>query len=247
MSALVLLGAVQAAGTAWLLTGPGPARQRLGVLTAAESPGGAFAPAPSLARWMAGWVLERRRRVAMERALRAGTVELCFGLAAELRAGRTPMEALRRAAETLEPAASDALAASLTAAQMGGDVAAALRGAGRRGGAAGLGRLAACWQVGAGSGAGLAVAVERLARALRAEEAHREEVTAQLAGPRATARLLAALPFLGLAMAAGLGTHPVAFLLGTPYGAACLVLGLGLDALGLAWTRRLARTAWEVG
>ncbi|SEG71499.1 Type II secretion system (T2SS), protein F [Thermomonospora echinospora] len=112
-----------------------------------------------------------------------------------------------------------------------------------RPGAEGLRILAACWRIGADKGGTFAAVVEGLATALRDEEAQRQEVAAQLAGPRATARLLAGLPLLGLGMAAALGADPLAFLFGTVPGLVCLALGVGLDVLGLWWTHRLARAA----
>jgi tight adherence protein B len=103
--------------------------------------------------------------------------------------------------------------------------------------------LSACWTVCATSGSGLAAAVERLAEGLRAEQAQRRAVDAELAGPRATAGLLAVLPGAGLLMAAGLGADPLHVLLETPLGLVCLVLGLGLDGLGVLWTSRLVARA----
>ena len=77
---------------------------------------------------------------------------------------------------------------------------------------------------------------------------HRHDIAAQLAGPRATARLLAVLPLLGILMGAGLGMHPLSFLLGGPPGLACLTAGVALDGLGLWWTRRMAaRVLTDVG
>jgi tight adherence protein B len=107
----------------------------------------------------------------------------------------------------------------------------------------GLRLLAGCWRIGVDRGAMLAAVIEGLSEALRDEQSHREEITLQLAGPRATARLLAVLPALGLGMAAALGARPLPFLFGTLPGAVCLALGLGLDALGLWWTARLATAA----
>ena len=94
-----------------------------------------------------------------------------------------------------------------------------------------------------GVGAGLAAACDRLAESLAADEALRREVAAALAAPRATARLLAGLPLVGLALGAGLGAHPLRFLLGSGLGRACLLAAAVLDVAGLAWTRRLAAGA----
>jgi tight adherence protein B len=93
------------------------------------------------------------------------------------------------------------------------------------------------------SGSGLAAAVERLEEGLRAEQAQRRAVDAELAGPRATAGLLAVLPAAGLLLAAGLGADPLHVLLTTPLGTVCLVLGLGSRRRGVLWTSRLVSRA----
>lgn len=176
-------------------------------------------------------------------AERAGAVEACGVLAAELRAGRDPADALAAAAEVARGPAAAALSSAASAARLGGDVPAALGAAPGSAVAAVLRALAACWTVCAASGSGLAAAVERLAEGLRAEQAQRRAVDAELAGPRATAGLLAVLPAAGLLMAAGLGADPLHVLLATPLGLVCLALGLALDAAGVLWTGRLVRRA----
>ncbi|REE97088.1 hypothetical protein DFJ69_2544 [Thermomonospora umbrina] len=103
--------------------------------------------------------------------------------------------------------------------------------------------LAACWRIGVDKGGAFAAVVGGVATALRDDEAQRLEIAAQLAGPRATARLLAGLPLLGLALGVALGADPLAFLLGTIPGMLCLLSGIGLDVVGLWWTHRLARSA----
>lgn len=250
-----VLGGLLAGAATWMLLAPSVPTRRLARLRAslrARSRGQPAATPPAALlqlqwgwKWLRRYVHGARERSAEERRRRAAVTQLCFALAAELRAGRTPAEALVRAADMGPPEISEEIAGVLTASRTGGDVAAALRSAGTNPGGQGLQRLAACWSVGAGAGAGFAMAVERLAGALRGEERHREEVAAQLAGPRSTARLLAALPLLGLLMSAALGMQPLDFLLGTAYGLACLGLGLGLDAAGLVWTHRLARRTEE--
>ena len=188
---------------------------------------------------------DRRSCTAADDAERARAVEVCTALAGELRAGRSPAQALEVAAGLAVGPSRAALATAAAAAGLGGDVAQALR---PRAGDAGavphvLRSLAACWSVCSGSGGGLAAAVERLEQGLRADQAQRRAVQAELAGPRATAGMLAVLPLAGLLLAAGLGADPLHVLFETPVGLACLGGGLGLDVLGLLWTGRLVRRA----
>lgn len=64
-----------------------------------------------------------------------------------------------------------------------------------------------------------------------------------LAGPKASARMLAWLPLLGLMLGTAIGASPVAFLTGSFIGAACLLFGLGFELLGILWIRRLMARA----
>lgn len=196
-------------------------------------------PAALAARRLAGqaghaW---RSRRATARR--RAQVVELCTAIGADLRAGAVPVAALGSAAQNV-PGLCDEVG---RVAAMGGDAVQALRRSSTRPGAEGLSRLAAAWAVTELTGSGLADGCERVAAWLRQEESLRREVAAQLAGARASARLLTVLPLFGLALGAGIGGDPVSFLLGTPYGLACLVAGTVLVLCGLAWTEWLARSA----
>jgi tight adherence protein B len=161
-------------------------------------------------------------------------------LAAELSVGQPPVLALRRAGAE---AGDQPLLQAGRAAVLGADVAAMLRSLARRPGWDALGGVAACWSISLTSGAGLATGLQRVAGVIRAEDDVAREVAAALSAPRATARMLAGLPLVGLGMGALLGARPWHVLLSTPYGLACLVLGLLLDGAGLLWVRRLARTA----
>ena len=192
------------------------------------------------------------RRAARDRsAERTRAVEACATLAAELRAGRTPAEALGAAQSVATGGSRAALAAAGAAAAAGADVPSAmlahLSGAHTRAPATAvpelLRALAACWSVCSAAGSGLAAAVERLEEGVRAAEAQRRAVEAELAGPRATAGLLALLPLAGLLLASGLGADPLRVLLHTPAGVVCLLVGVGLDALGVLWTGRLVARA----
>ncbi|WP_433418869.1 type II secretion system F family protein [Microtetraspora malaysiensis] len=232
MGVVTVLAAVLAV---WVWTGSGTGAVRLAGLVGADRPAPRRLPAlfdrPGPDRQAAAW--------------RALSIELCQGIVAELAAGGTPGEALSRAVAALTPPDAAALRPVAAVARDGGDVAAALLRVVPPRGGEGLVRLAACWRVSVATGGGLAALVERLGGSLREAEAHRQDLDAQLAGPRATARLLAVLPALGLLMAAGLGMSPLTFLLGEPAGIGCLVTGLVLDGVGVWWTNRLVARAAE--
>ncbi|MFD0890176.1 type II secretion system F family protein, partial [Streptosporangium algeriense] len=125
----------------------------------------------------------------------------------------------------------------------GGDIPSALLAVAPDKGGEAFHDLAACWRVSVTTGAALSVLVDRVAASLGQERSHRQDLAAQLAGARATARLLAFLPVLGLLMATGLGMNPLGFLFGGPAGVGCLLTGLALDGCGLWWTNRLVARA----
>ncbi len=184
-----------------------------------------------LARLVVG---RRRERLAV--ATRSRVIELCDAVQAELAAGQTAGLALERAAEEWQEIAPVARAAAA-----GGDVPVALRSLADRPGAGALRVVAAAWQVAHRTGHGLADTLGRVADDLRATEQTRRIVDGELSSARATARLLAALPLLALAMGAGAGASPWRFLIGHPAGLGCLVGGLVLAYAGLAWIDALAR------
>jgi tight adherence protein B len=188
----------------------------------------------------------RRRDHGRAQAQRAeAVVELCVAVAGELRAGRQPDRALLSAGGMALRELGDLGAGVLAAARFGGDVPHALREAARRPGAEGLRGVAACWQVAVEGGAGLASGLDRVADALRAERDQREELAAQLAGPRSTAVVLALLPLFGLLLGTAMGAAPVRVLLHSTGGLVCLVTGVLLEWAGVAWVARLVRTAGD--
>ncbi|MEV7776871.1 type II secretion system F family protein [Kitasatospora sp. NPDC088351] len=181
---------------------------------------------------------------------RAGAVvELCAGLAGELRSGATPEQALhvvtaRIAAdrEMLRRIGEEPVA-RLAAGRYGGDVPSAFQLLAELPGGSGATAIAACWRVASDSGSGLATGLDRVAEALRGERALAEEIAGELAGPRTTIAVLAVLPAAGLLLGVALGARPVDVLLHTPAGLACLAVGAVLEWLGLAWTSRIVRSA----
>jgi len=185
----------------------------------------------------AGRLLWRRRTESRLAArVTSSVVEVCDLLAAELAAGRPPGAALDEAASAwsgLRPVAD--------ACGLGGDVPAALRLAAATPGADGLRLLAGAWSVSQRTGSGLATSARRVADACRRDQGMRHAVAGELSSARATSRLVAGLPVLALLMGTGSGADPWTFLLGTPYGLACLAGGLAIGFVGLWWIEMLAR------
>jgi len=177
----------------------------------------------------------QHRRRAATAARRAQVIEALDVLAAELVAGRPPVDALEGAATI-----SAEFQVAHAAARLGGDVPGALELAAESPGAGGLRALAAAWRVAEESGAAFASLTERLADSLRADEVIHRQTAASLAGAHSTARILAGLPAFGIALGYSLGARPLTFLTATPAGWVCLAAGLALTTLGLSWTTRLA-------
>ncbi len=175
------------------------------------------------------------RRAARRRDARA-VLEVCDVLVAELGAGRPTGDALSAAARHWP-----VLAPVVEAFHLGADVPSAWRDlASRRQGARDLRLVAAAWQVSHQTGHGLAHALGRTARGIRSRQRTERVVESELASARATARLVASLPVVALAMGSGAGGSPWRFLLGTPVGWGCLGLGVLLLVLGLWWIERIA-------
>jgi tight adherence protein B len=103
--------------------------------------------------------------------------------------------------------------------------------------------LGAAWQVRARLGVALSGPLEVVERDLRDRLALGRTVAEVLAGPRASAFVLAGLPLVGLALAGQMGAHPVAFLTGSAVGRLVLLVGAALAATGMTWSVWLASRA----
>lgn len=183
------------------------------------------------ARWLrARQVLQRLRQNCATQVLNA-----CAALSAQLRVGQIPAQALPVVA-----ADCDLLAPVAIAQQVGGDVPTALRLASKTPGAEGLSALARAWQLCEASGAPLAAAVARVAAGLRANATTRRAVGTELASARATGRLLAGLPAMGILFGFAAGGNPIEFLTSNVIGQACLAGAAVLACVGLVWTEKLA-------
>jgi tight adherence protein B len=103
--------------------------------------------------------------------------------------------------------------------------------------------LATAWAVATESGAPLAPTLRRFAGVLRSLAQGRRNVEVALAGPVATARIVLALPAVGLLFGMLLGVDALRVLVATPAGWACLAVGGLLVLGGVRWNRRLIRAA----
>ncbi len=120
------------------------------------------------------------------------------------------------------------------------DVVSAMRGRGWR-------ELAAAWSIALSAGAPLVPALRGIARGLRDAEQASRDATVALAGPVATARLVLALPAVGMLFGFALGFDTIRTLVATPLGWACVGVGTGLMLVAGGWNRRLVGRARHAG
>jgi tight adherence protein B len=190
--------------------------------------------------WFGVRRLRRSRRLDQVARRRGEDIELLGLMAAELRAGVLPQRMLAGLAQDFA-----VVAPAARAAELGGDVAAALREASAEPGRHLLLDLAGAWQVSDRSGAPLATVIDRLEQSARIDREVARDIESGVAPARATGRLMAVLPVLGLLLGSGMGGDPVEVLTSTWVGAACLAVGSGLACAGVAWIERIASSAGE--
>lgn len=105
------------------------------------------------------------------------------------------------------------------------------------------GTLLAASRLAAQTGAPLADVLDRVGAAMAQDAEAAGQRRAALAGPRATARVLAWLPAAGVALGLSLGADPVSVLLDGGAGTGLLVVGGSLALGGHRWSRRCVRGA----
>ncbi|MGY2083041.1 type II secretion system F family protein [Blastococcus sp. SYSU DS0539] len=180
-----------------------------------------------------------RRAAAAGEARVAALAEALGALSGELRAGRSLEVAVRTAAAACPDQRSGA--GLVGAVRAPGIPVAAAGEPGGDGLAAELARLSAAVALSVRTGCSLATVVAAVEDDLRARLRHRRALLVATAGPRSSARLLAGLPVLGLAMGSGVGADPWHVLTATGPGQLLLVAGVLLEVAGIAWTGRLVR------
>jgi tight adherence protein B len=107
--------------------------------------------------------------------------------------------------------------------------------------------LGAAWAVADAAGAALSPSLRQLAIAARDRAETDLEIEVALAGPLATARLVAWLPAVGLGLGVMMGVDVLGTLVGSPVGWGMLGGGVALVAAGRRWTRSLTRRAAPAG
>ena len=223
-----------------LIAGPALAGVLAGMTVA--GPGGALA---GLLVTLAATRRRRRDKATADAATTAAELaDAVSRIGEELRAGGNPATALA-GVDADGPRARAVLAGAAVAARLGDGIPHALhREAARRPElAADISRIATAWSMAERHGIPLAQVLGQAHRDIRWRIRFAATVRAQLAGPRATAVVLTALPLLGIALGQLVGADPIAVLRNGLLGQALLVTGVALAAAGAAWTDHILRTA----
>lgn len=194
-----------------------------------------------------GAVVARRRQAGRRirrRSEAAALRDALDVLVGELRVGAHPVTAFGVAAGEVDGPVAAALRAVASRGQLGADVVAGLRAAA---GASELPghweRLAVCWHLAQTHGLAIATLMLAAQRDIAERERFSAKFDAGLAGARATAAILAALPLFGIALGELIGADSVGFLLSGGVGGWLLVTGVALCCMGLWWSDRIASGA----
>jgi tight adherence protein B len=167
--------------------------------------------------------------------------EALRSMVADLRAGAHPATAAESAAADAPPPAATAMRAIAAATRLDGDVHRALATSRSTTPAAAgiLSQLARAWLLVQRHGVPLADVLDTVRSDLQTRLRFARQVHARMAGPRASATVLALLPAIGLALGEAMRAHPLHILQATPAGQSLLVIGATLACAGVAWSARL--------
>ena len=184
-------------------------------------------------------LVRQRRRSRSTGRTQVAVSRACTAVAAQLRIGQVPAEALASAARD-----HPVLIESQRVSAIGGDVTRTWRSqAERDDGCEGLAELARAWQVSIDTGAPMSKTLEQVAAGLSADRSLQSVIAGELAAPRATSKVMATLPACGIGLGYLLGGDPVGWLLAGPPGWGCLFVGALLACAGVLWIEALADQA----
>lgn len=183
----------------------------------------------------------RRRRRARHATQEGQALESALDvLVGELRVGAHPAQAFSVAADETEGSVAAALRAVAARARLGADVSGGLRAAALSSALpAQWERLAVCWQLASDHGLAISTLMRAAQRDIAARQRFSDKLAAGMAGPRATAAILAGLPLLGVLLGQLIGARPLSFLLHGHAGGWLLVTGVVLACCGLLWSDRI--------
>ncbi len=182
-------------------------------------------------------------RMVADRSVRSATdhdIDALAALGAELRAGQTMSAGLRAASSTASDSLRAGFASAASAVELGADPIAALLEAESAPLLVSVGRM---WRLSLDAGCPLAEAIEAIELDHRERRRHLLELRSLLAGPSATAGMLALLPVFGLLMGSAIGAQPLHTLTQTSVGGVVLIVGTLLTLAGVTWTRLIVRKA----
>ncbi|AZG47445.1 type II secretion system F family protein [Gordonia insulae] len=185
----------------------------------------------------------RRRRSRRTRGQEQEASDLALALSvmiAELSVGAPPAHACASAARELARARADSpvvagLGTMAGRAELGGEVVAE----GEASGHLSWRRVGVAWQLADRHGLPIVELLESVRADLLARKQFAARTRAGLAGPRATATVLAGLPVIGILLGELMGAHPLGVLLGGRLGGLLLIIGTALSMAGLVWADRI--------
>lgn len=185
------------------------------------------------------WRLASRARTAARAGRDCAALTAALrGIVRELRAGSPPRNALDYASADATPeiralvqsvalaATSPSEARRLDSSALPADV---------------VEQLQQAWAVAASRGVPLAAVLAACIADLDDRAAAARLRAQHVAGPAVSGYVLAALPAAGIALGAGMGSHPIDVLVGSTLGGVLLVAGVALCCAGLLWTGRIVR------
>ena len=175
--------------------------------------------------------LVRRRCMRTEREV----TRACRALAGRLSVGEIPAVALEQVAHD-----TSILIPALQAQQVGADVSTALVGIAAEPGCGGLAPLAHAWKLAVTTGAPLSASANAVAQGTSRRARLSATLESELAGPRASGRLMGFLPAVGIVLGQSVGSGPTHFLTRTLAGQVCLVTAVALSCAGVLWSEAMA-------
>ena len=106
-----------------------------------------------------------------------------------------------------------------------------------------LNQFDSLWTLAVKSGGSVSAAMQALGEVFLVTAKHRREIELAFAGPRATARLVAWLPVVGLALAQLFGLNPLLAIFTKPIASISLAIGVILLFVGRIWTKSIVETS----